>query len=93
MTLSDRITKIASGSDDQTVKLWDLDSGSLLFTYRGHSDWVRDICFSPDGEYIASASDDNTVKLWSTETGQLVRTMRGHNDYVSKFSIGFSFSR
>lgn len=54
---------IASGSDDNTVRLWDTQ-GNLLSTFMGHQKAVESINFSPDGQYIASASFDGTVKLW-----------------------------
>jgi WD40 repeat protein len=38
--------------------------GTLLYTYRGHSNWVRSVAWSPDGKRIASGSDDKTVQVW-----------------------------
>ncbi|NEP75869.1 MAG: hypothetical protein F6K25_30370 [Okeania sp. SIO2G4] len=55
---------IASGSADNTVKLWNRQ-GQLLQTLKGHENFVYSIAFSPDGETIASGSADNTVKLWT----------------------------
>lgn len=78
---------LASGSDDQTVKLWDAASGHLLRTFGGHSHWVTSISFSPDGKQIASGSWDNTVKLWEITSGKLLRTLE-HNGTV--FSVSFS---
>ena len=57
-------TRLASGSDDQTVKLWDVRSGELVRTLSGHTSSVRSVAFSPDGTRLASGSDDQTVKLW-----------------------------
>jgi hypothetical protein len=54
---------IASGSWDNTVKLWRRD-GTLITTLKGHENDVRSVAFSPDGNTIASGSEDNTVKLW-----------------------------
>jgi WD domain, G-beta repeat len=54
---------IASGSWDNTVKLWRRD-GTLLTTLNGHESSVSSVAFSPDGQTIASGSGDNTVKLW-----------------------------
>ena len=62
-------TKVASGSDDKTVKLWDVTSGKLQRIFEGHSDGVNGVSFSPDGTKIASASFDKSVKLWITPRG------------------------
>ena len=48
-------TKVASGSSDKTVKLWDVTSGECLQTLEGHSDRVLSVSFSPDGSKLASS--------------------------------------
>jgi tetratricopeptide (TPR) repeat protein len=77
---------IASASDDNTVKLWNL-AGQELQTLKGHSSSVYSVAFSPDGKTIASASWDNTVKLWNL-AGQQLQTLTGHSSYV--LSVAFS---
>jgi WD40 repeat protein len=59
-----------SASDDQTLKLWELESGAELRTLSGHSDWVRAVVITPDGRQALSASDDRTLKLWDLESGR-----------------------
>jgi WD40 repeat protein len=57
-------TRIASGSDDKTVRLWDAASGDLLATLAGHEARVLSVAFSPGGKRIVSGSSDGTVRLW-----------------------------
>jgi non-specific serine/threonine protein kinase/serine/threonine-protein kinase len=57
-------TRIASGSQDKTVRLWDAASGEPTTTLVGHEDLVSSVAFSPDGTRIASGSRDKTVRLW-----------------------------
>ncbi len=58
---------MASGSWDNTIKLWDIGSQSELATLRGHSGGVNSVAFSADGKYLASGSSDKTVKLWNVD--------------------------
>ena len=55
---------LASGSNDKTVKLWDISTGKLIHSLEGHRGGVLTIAFSPDGKILASGSEDKTVKLW-----------------------------
>jgi len=64
---------LASGSVDRTIRLWDLETGSLLATLNGHDRQVYAVDFSPDGRVLASGSNDKTVKIWAvvqSSTGQ-----------------------
>ncbi|KAJ5174130.1 uncharacterized protein N7482_000007 [Penicillium canariense] len=79
---------VASGSLDQTVRLWDTATGGLQQTLKGYSGSVRSVVFSPDGRLLASGSDDRTVRLWDTATGDLQQTLRGHVGAVR--SVAFS---
>lgn len=79
---------IASGSTDQTVKLWETNTGKCLGVLEEHSERVRTVTFSPEGEILASSGDDRIIKLWSVETGQCIKTLRGHTGRVS--SVVFS---
>ena len=68
---------LASGSEDATIKLWDVASGKELRTLAGHSGCVDSVAFSPDGKTLASGSDDSTIKLWDVASGKKLRTLAG----------------
>eukprot|EP01052_Picozoa_sp_SAG31_P041504 SAG31_NODE_6311_length_2070_cov_1.570269_1_plen_129_part_10 len=55
---------LASGSTDNTIKIWRFADGALLRTLEGHSNDVKSVAFDPSGGTLASGSDDQTVKLW-----------------------------
>ena len=80
--------RLASCSDDTTVRIWDAETGALQRTLEGHTDWVNSVAFSHDGRRLASCSDDTTVRIWDAETGALQRTLEGHTDSVN--SVAFS---
>lgn len=61
---------LASCSNDQTIRLWDVATGALLRECLGHSDWVMWVAFHPSGHTLASASFDGTVRQWDVATGQ-----------------------
>jgi WD40 repeat protein len=74
--------RLATGSDDNTAKVWDAQTGKELLTLRGRSDAVMSVAWSPDGKRLATASDDKMVKVWDAETGKELLTLSGHNDSV-----------
>jgi WD40 repeat protein len=68
--------KIISGSQDGTIKIWNLNSGNLEHTIEAHNDSVKTVC--TDGLRIISGSRDKTIKIWNLKTGEIVRTLSGH---------------
>ncbi|KAJ6176749.1 hypothetical protein N7485_003663 [Penicillium canescens] len=84
---SDR-SMLASGSSDETIKLWNVKTGKELQTLTGHTSWVSSMAFSSDGSILASGSYDHTIKLWDVKTSKELQTLMGHLEWVS--SVAFS---
>jgi uncharacterized protein with WD repeat len=80
--------QVVSGSEDQTVRLWDTATGAALQTFKGHSESVNSAVFSPNGKQIVSGSYDQTVRLWDTTTGTALQVLEGHSSSVN--SVAFS---
>lgn len=90
--------KLATGSEDTTVKIWDLMESRqnldldaempLRFILGGHADWVWDVAFSPDGRLLASASGDGTIRLWDANSGEALHVLEGHPSTV--WRVAFS---
>ena len=80
-------TTLASGSYDDTIRLWEVNTGRHLHTLTGHTGSVNSVSFSPDSSTLASASW-REVRLWEINTGSHLRTLTGHTDEV--ISVSFS---
>jgi WD40 repeat protein len=75
-------TWAASGSDDETVKIWDLETGQCRATLEGHTDQVRSVAITPDGKRILSGSFDTSVRVWDAGSGREVAKLEGHAGQV-----------
>ncbi|MDS4014332.1 MAG: hypothetical protein RKP46_08240, partial [Candidatus Accumulibacter sp.] len=82
--------RIVSGSDDNTLRLWDAATGAAIGEpLRGHTERVASVAFSPDGRRIVSGSGDKTLRLWDAATGAAIgEPLQGHTEWVS--SVAFS---
>jgi WD40 repeat protein len=69
--------RAVSASSDQTLRLWDLESGQSLHTFEGHTDSVNGVAITPDGKRAVSASSDQTLRLWDLESGQVLLVLAG----------------
>jgi WD40 repeat protein len=79
---------VISGSQDQTILLWDSSTGESQHLLGGHVGEVNSVAASPDGQVLMSGSADYTALLWDASTGTLLRTLKGHRDDVN--SVVFS---
>ena len=73
--------RVASGSSDKTVQVWNAANGNNPYIYTGHSDTIYAVAWSPDGKHIASASYDTTVQVWDAAGGHPF-TYSGHSSWV-----------
>ncbi len=84
--------RLASASQDQTVKVWDTATGKEILTLRGHTDGVHGVAFSPDGRRLASGGDDGTVRVWDAATGRETLTLRADTGGPMKGVLSVAFS-
>jgi RNA polymerase sigma factor (sigma-70 family) len=89
---------VAAVVPQNTISLWDADSGKELRQFKGHPDgwhqgWVHALAFTPDGKALISASEDRTVRLWDVATGKGRRTLTGHLGGVRALAVSADGSR
>src|SRR5207237_1054321 len=80
--------RLASASQDGTVKVWDSATGRELLTFGGHADRVNAVAFSPDGKLLASAGGDRIARLWDADSGAAKLAQQVHT--TSVYQIVFS---
>ena len=80
-------THLASGSEDTTVRLWDIANDDKPITLRKHTGWVNVLAFSPDGKLLASGSTDKKVQLWDTATGEPLDTFTGSINGITSLTF------
>ncbi|KIM79163.1 hypothetical protein PILCRDRAFT_10586, partial [Piloderma croceum F 1598] len=83
VTFSQDGTRVVSGSDDKTVRIWNATTGEIEAELKGHMDWVRSVAFAQDGSRVVSGSSDKTVRIWNATTGEVEAELKGHTDWVT----------
>lgn len=73
---------LATGSDDETVRLWEIRTGKEVHKLTGHTATVSTVAFSPDGTKLASASLDQTIRIWNIDKPTEVQTLTGHSGTI-----------
>jgi mono/diheme cytochrome c family protein len=76
-----------SGSEDQTVRLWDVATGKELARCTGHTEEVLAVAFTPDGRRVVSGGRDRTVRLWDVATGKELARCTGHTERVGSVAV------
>jgi len=78
---------VASGSLDDTVKVWNPQRGALVYDLTGHTRDVNAVVISPDEKTLVSAGDDSMIKVWYLPTGALQRNCKGHTRDVNALAV------
>lgn len=78
--------QIVTGSDDKTIKLWDVNSGMCIRTYLGHESRIISVSFSDDEKYIISICDNNIIKWFYKNTGQCIKSYKANNSNLTCYS-------
>jgi WD40 repeat protein len=81
-------TRLVSGSNDGTIRVWDPDDGTELGRLEGHTGEVLSVGWSPDGTRLVSGSADGTIRVWDPDERTELGRLEGHTDRV--LSVGWS---
>ena len=79
---------LATGSNDGTVTLWDVETRTRIASLEGHADGIYSLSFTPDRALLATGSSDGTVTLWDVETWNPIASLESHTDGI--FSMSFT---
>ena len=75
--------KAIAGLSDGTINIWDIESGELVKTIKGHKDFIRDITLTPNGDKFITVGDDQTTRTWDLESGEQLQVWGGHTGAVN----------
>lgn len=82
---------LAGGNENTAIQLWDLPTGRIRQTLRGHTAEVERLVFSPDGQILASSArwpHDKTIRVWDVQSGQELYSLEGHSYVI--LDVAFS---
>jgi len=88
LTFTQDGVSLVSGSCDNTIKLWDVQTGGIIHTFCGHTSWVLSVSISPDCAMIASGSQDKTIHLWDIQKKECCHVIEQKGCTVRFFPTG-----
>ncbi len=69
-------TAMWEADESHRIRVWDANTGNLLFVLEGHTRWIRTLAFSPDSKTLASGDERQRIRLWNMDTGNLSATLK-----------------
>ena len=69
------------------IEFFDIESGELKFTLKGHDGLISSIAFSPDGDFLVSSADDSLIILWNIGSEKEVFRLKGHTGAINRAAI------
>ena len=78
---------VSSSLWDNTLKVWNLQTGEEQLTFNGHDFSVCAVAVTSDGKRVVSGSRDNTLKVWDLQTGEEQLTFTGHSDWIEAVAV------
>jgi WD40 repeat protein len=78
---------IASGGADRRIRLWNTDTGKIIYTFDGHLESITAIQFMPNGKILISTGADRTIRFWDLESKQLLKTIEAHEHKIHALAI------
>ncbi len=80
--------QIATAGMDNAILIWANPPAAMpVKTLAGHTRWVRDLAYTPDGMRLVSVSDDRTVRVWNVTDGKVLHTLTGHTDWIVALAL------
>ncbi|KAF7347511.1 WD40 repeat-like protein [Mycena venus] len=83
LAISSGGSKLASGSSDTFVRIWDVEIGQCILETAGHSAPVSSVAFSPDGSQLVTGMQDGSMRVWDVQTGLTLLQFIGHSGIVN----------
>jgi len=93
LALNSQGTVLASGSAENSIRVWDPRTCSKIMKLKGHTHNIRSLVINKDGTQILSASSDHTIRLWSLGQQRCISTIEIHTEGVWSMCVNDSFSK